>query len=389
MVPEHGFPAEFGYIDSLRGAHTFYTRVVPTPQGYALQTSSLIIPEVNLRRIIVTFYGDPAEKQAEIRQHEQERELTAKGVANPKVEREHPAAQVPFFTNPTNCSGGEQVATLWMDSWGNPAQVNGQGLPVNLGEPQWKELKSYSPPVTGCNALSFTPQLGVQPTTNAADSPTGLEFETKLLQNETFGTNATPALKNLTVKFPAGMTVDPSSADGLETCSEAQIGFEGPTLFDFSEAKPECPEASKIGSLELETPLLPGKIDGEVFLASQDANPFGSTFAIYVVVNDPITGVVLKIAGELKANPQTGQLTSVFDENPQLPFSVLKVHFFGGPRAELATPPSCGIYTTNSEMEPWSAPDSGPIGTPFDNYTIDENCATGFNPAFTGGATNL
>ncbi len=117
------------------------------------------------------------------------------------------------------------------------------------------------------------------------------------------------------------MTVDPSSADGLGTCSEAQIGFEGPTLFDFSEAKPECPESSKIGSLELETPLIPGKIYGEVFLASQDANPFGSTFAIYVVVNDPITGVVLKIAGELKANPSTGQLTSVFDENPQLPFT--------------------------------------------------------------------
>ena len=65
------------------------------------------IPEVNLRRIIVTFYGDPAEKQAEIKQHKQEAELrnsTKKGVANPQVERERPGAQVPFFTNPTACS---------------------------------------------------------------------------------------------------------------------------------------------------------------------------------------------------------------------------------------------------------------------------------------------
>ena len=79
----------------------------------------------------------------------------------------------------------------------------------------------------------------------------------------------------------------------------------------------------------------------------------------------------------------------MFEQNPQLPFSDPEVHFFGGPRAELATPPSCGIYTTQAEMEPWSAPDSGPIGTPFDNYTIDENCAIGFAPSFTAGTTNL
>ena len=73
--------------------------------------------------------------------------------------------------------------------------------------------------------------------------------------------------------------------------------------------------------------------------------------------------MVIKLAGELKSNPSTGQLTAVFDENPQLPFSALKVHFFGGPRAELATPPDCGTYTTNSELTPWSAPGSGPSGT--------------------------
>jgi hypothetical protein len=130
-------------------------------------------------------------------------------------------------------------------------------------------------------------------------------------------------------------------------------------------------------------------LHGEVFLAAQNENPFDSTFATYIVVNDPITGVVLKLAGELKSDPTTGRLTAVFDETPQLPFSDLKVHFFGGPRAELATPPNCGTYTTNSELESWSAPDSGPTPTPFDNYVINENCATGFNPAFTGGSTNL
>jgi hypothetical protein len=387
LAPEYGHPAEFGFIDILNGAHIAgYVSVVPTPAGYVLQFVAPDLPEVLLSRIVVTFYGDPAEEQAETRQQETEKE-----VGHP-VAREELGVQVPFFTNPTACSNGPQVAKAWIDSWQHPArfQEGSYGLvPTNLNEPQWAKAESVSPPVTGCNALQFTPELGIVPTTHEADKPSGLEFETKLAQNETFGTNATPALKNLTIAFPQGMTVDPSSADGLGVCSEAQIGYEGPTLFDFSQAPPACPESSKIGTLELETPLIPGKLDGEVFLAAQNENPFHSTFAIYVVVNNPTTGVILKIAGELKANPSTGQLTGVFDENPQLPFSNLKVHFFGGPRAELATPPSCGLYTTNSMMEPWSAPDSGPSGTPFSNYLIDENCATEFDPAFAGGSTNL
>jgi len=372
IVPERGHPAEFGYIDTLKSTHIAgYVSVVPTPAGYVLQFVAPDIPEIGLSRIVVTFYGDPAQRD---------------GTG---------AAQVPFFTNPTACSDGPQVATIWMDSWQHPAhfQLDGEGreglIPASLNEPQWAKMTSESPAVTGCDALQFTPAIGSQPTTHEADSPTGLEFEQRLAQSEIFGTNATPALKNTVIAFPQGMTVDPSSADGLGTCSDAQIGYEGPTLFDFSQAPPECPESSKIGSVELETPLLPGVLHGEVFLAAQDENPFGSTFATYIVVNDPVTGVVLKLAGELKSNPTTGQLVAVFDETPQLPFSDLKVHFFGGPRAELATPPDCGIYTTNSELTPWSAPDSGPSGTPFDNYVIDENCEIGFNPGFTGGSTNL
>jgi hypothetical protein len=367
LAPERGHPAEFGYIDDLNGAHIAgYVSVVPTPAGYVLRFVASEIPEVVLTRIVVAFYGDPAKRD---------------GTG---------AAQVPFFTNPTACSNGPQVAKLWIDSWSHPARFQPGGLiPTDLGEPQWATATSESSPVTGCNALQFTPELGAQPTTHEADKPSGLEFELKLPQTENVGVNATPALKNAVVTLPEGMTVDPSSASGLGVCTNAQIGWTGPTLFDFSQAPPECPESSKIGSLELETPLIPGKLTGEMFLAAQNENPFHSTFATYVIVDDPVTGVVLKIAGELKLDSVTGRITAVFDENPQLPLSDLKLHFFGGPRAELATPPNCGTYTTSSELQPWSFPDSGVAATPFDNYVIDENCASGFAPAFTGGATNL
>jgi hypothetical protein len=449
IVPERGHPAEFGYIDTLQGAHAFYTQVVPSPQGYVLQTSANEIPELNLRRIIATFYGDPSAKQTELQQHERENQLiveaeralekqmTAEGLLSSstawskrlselreneftynKVQREKPVSQVPFFTNPALCSGGPQVATLYVDSWENPGRYNPNGTP-DLSDPNWQKYESVSPPVQGCDQVAFTPELKIQPTTNQADSPTGLEFEAKLAQPEAFGTTATSPLKNLTVTFPQGMTVDPSSADGLGTCSESQIGWLGKYnengeeypnhgLTNFNPEQPQateqeeiegrdgvageparCPKSAKIGVLELESPLIPGKIYGEVYLAAQNANPFNSTFALYVVVNDPVTGVVIKIPGELKANPTTGQLTSVFTENPQLPFSILQVHFFGGPRAELATPPNCGTYTTRSQFAPWSIEAEELPAEPFSDYLIDEDCAIGFNPAFTGGSTNL
>jgi hypothetical protein len=364
LVPEHGHPGEFGFFDSVKNSHVFYARVVPSPSGYVLQAVAPDIPQVLLDHISATFFGDPAEKD--------------------KTGQAH----VPFFTDPTNCSGGALTASLHVDSWQHPGSYNPDGTP-NFTDPAWAGGESVSPPVTGCNELQFTPELGSQSTTHQADSPSGLEFELRVPQTEDAGVHATPALKNATVTLPEGMTVDPSAGNGLTACSEAQIGWEGPSQFQFNVARPACPEASKIGSLELTTPLIPGTLTGELFLASQNENPFGSTLAGYIVVNDPTTGVVLKIAGELKTDPHTGRITATFDENPQLPFSDLKMHFFAGPRASLATPESCGGFTTTSILEPWSAPDSGPSGMPFDTFQINEGCVGGFSPSFTGGTTNL
>jgi hypothetical protein len=383
LVPERGVPAEFGYYDGLHGSHPLYARVVPTALGYVLQTMSPDIPQIELDHIMVTFYGDPASRNAS----------TICGVGNaPKEAACREAlenARVPFFTNPTGCDNGPLKATLYMDSWRNPAKFNSDGTPVDLEEPEWAKMESVSPPVTGCNALSFTPELVSKPTTEEADTPSGMELEMKFPQTENPDVSATSELRDATVTFPAGLTLDPSSGDGLQGCSEAQIGWLGKTPKNFSPAEPECPEASKIGSLEVTTPLIPRKLTGEMYLANQDENPYGSVIGLYVVVQDPITGVLIKIAGKTVTNPQTGQITGVFEENPQFPIDELKLSFFGGPRAEFATPNSCGSFQTTSVLEPWSLEGSELPATPFASFPIETGCVNGFSPTFAGLSTNL
>lgn len=183
-------------------------------------------------------------------------------------------------------------------------------------------------------------------------------------------------MKNTVVTLPEGITVNPSQANGLQACSEAQIGWLGKSSIasgeyeNFTAAAPECPLASKIGTVELETPALPAErcdnpfktltectseeqatgvpekektpVTGSIYVAKQYENPFGteahpggSLLAIYIAVNDPRTGVIVKIPGEVKLNEGTGQLTTTVPDTPQFPFSELRTHFFGGNDAAL------------------------------------------------------
>jgi hypothetical protein len=356
MVPEHGVAAEFGYIDGLQGVHVLYARVVPTPQGYVLRTTAPDIPQVILTDFVVTLFGNPAAKDLSTN------------------------TPITFLTNSSHCDGEPLVTHAYMDSWPHPGRLNADATP-DLSDPNWKTASSSSPPVIGCNKLQFQPTLSVQPDSTSADSASGLDVEIKVPQSTNPDTLATPPLKRAVVTLPQGVSVNPSAADGLGACSQAQIDLA-------SASEPTCPDASKIGTVALQTPLVPGTLTGSIYLARQFDNPFHSLLAGYIVVDDPTTGVVIKIPGNLTPDPTTGQITGVFDNNPQFPFSDLKLHFKGGDRGVLATPESCGTFTTTSALTPWSAPDSGPDSTPSDPFNINSGCVSGFAPSFTAGTQN-
>ncbi len=356
IAPERGVVSEFGYYDSNHGSHVLYSSIAPTSAGYVLRTIGHDIPQVTLTNIHVALYGDPAARD------------------------ESGNTPVALFTNPADCSGEPLITTAHMDSWQDPGRYNADGTP-DFSDPSWAVGTSESPPVSGCDELRFDPSLSAQPETTTADSPTGLDVALRVPQSETPGTLATPPLRNATVTLPAGLTLNPAAATGLGACTEAEIDLAGA-------GAPSCPESSKIGTVELTTLLLAGTLQGSIYLATQNENPFHSLLAGYIVIDDPTTGVVLKIPGDLTPDPQTGQITGVFDNNPQFPFSELHLHFFGGARGELATPEGCGTYTTTSDLMPWSAPDSGPDATPSDSFQVTSGCVSGFAPSFTAGTEN-
>jgi hypothetical protein len=294
----------------------------------------------------------------------------------------------PFLTNASDCANeAARPPRVYAqaDTWVDP----GNFTPVEA------ELK----PVTGCDQLKFESDFSFQPTSDSGSSAVGATAHLHIPQEGlvTAGKLASPQLKSAAVKLPAGLVLNSSSANGLEACTEAQIGYRGsdfeePNPIRFNGEAPSCPDGSKLGTVEVKTPLLDHSMPGTIYLASQYENPFNSLLGIYLVVDDEASGILIKLPGAINIGAN-GQMTATFDHNPQLPFEDLILNFRGGgPRSELATPEVCGTYTTDGEFTPWSAPESGPPTQTEDSFTVSSGCSSSdsarpFSPSFEAGTT--
>ncbi len=296
------------------------------------------------RNISVTVWGLPATKV-----HDPERGQECLSTYSPRCSGggESVNGQVkPFLSNPTSC--GPFTATMEADSWEHPEE--------------WSKASDEVGPVGECERVPFDPSIEVQPSTRAAESPTGLDVSLVVPQTwENPYTIATSNLRDTTVVLPEGVTANPSLASGLGSCTPAQ--YEAET--SGSLPGEGCPPESKIGSIEIETPLLTEKINGAVYIATPYDNrpefgdaehPGGSLLALYIVAKDPTRGIIIKVAGKIEPNPVTGQLTTTFENTPQQPFSRFTLKFRPGATAPLVSPPTCGTHTTLGELTPWSAP---------------------------------
>jgi hypothetical protein len=375
LVPPKGVPASFGF--SVISLNVFEEASVLTGDGYGVSEGAGV-PITRAISVSETVWGVPTEES-----HNAERSCVIKTVNVHGCSSE--AVPQPLITLPGSCTG-PLVSTLRVVS----------------SEGEEAEAESEQPGLTNCEKLSFTPSLSVRPEQQGAESPSGLTTELKIPipQPESVDGYAEADLKEAVVTLPLGVTVSPSAAaDGLAACPLR--GSEGIELKSSEPAK--CPQASKLGTVEVHTPLLEEPLKGSIFLAQQGdlagfgENPFGSLLAIYVVAEGD--GVVAKIPGKIELDGATGQLTARFggvkdvvtgeEYLPQLPYDKLTMSFFGGPQAALITPSECGTYTTTSRLVAWNSTPGHPVvAEPSSSFTIDQGCAHAFSPSFTAGTTN-
>ena len=277
-----------------------------------------------------------------------------------------PPQGTPLLTMPTSCGDALDIEAA-ADTWNHPGDFQADSAPFT-------DLLGNQTATDGCSQLRFDPTLEARPTTTQADAPSGLSADLHVPQTDGLEELATAHLRKAVVRLPEGMSLNPSSANGLQGCSSAQIGID-PATGVADGNRPSCPDASRIGGVEVDSPLIDNALPGSVYVATPYDNPFDSLLAIYVVVDDPISGTLIKLSGHVEPDPNTGRLTTTFDNNPQLPFTDFKLDFFGGPGGVLRTPAVCGSYSTTSSLTPWSTPESGPPAAPSDSWSISGNCS--------------
>jgi hypothetical protein len=295
-------------------------------------------------------------------------------------------SETPFLTLPSDCPDERLRFGARADSWEAPSP------PAEEVSASYESADTAGDPavIEGCAGLKFDPEIQARLTTNLTDSPSGLDFTLHQPQEE-FQSRAPAALRDAVIRFPADLAVNPAQAGGLGACSRGQIGFTGTGaggVPHFSKDPQSCPEAAKIGTLEVTSPALVRRtfdhkveetpegdpilepLHGSLYIARPFENPFGKLIAVYLVVEDERTGIVAKLAGEGELDPTTGQITTRVKENPELPFEDVKVHLFGGSRGAFVTPPTCAPegFATEARLTPWSASDGGADALPTDAF---------------------
>ncbi len=401
VTPEKGYAAEFAFSEDNLTFFT-YANVVKHDGEYALRVSTPGIPVLaRLLGLVASFDGDVSERYTK--------------------ETGEPFSydRGAFLTNPSDCE--ESAAARQMDVAVNSHENPGTMLTAT---------SSVFPALEGCSNLQLSADLAAGPNervagdSTAADEPSGyrLDLETPQAPNA-FSATATPPYKSVQLTLPAGTSLSPGAANGLTACEVS-----GPHGIDFpagtgkpgkpgnpgepagegevegQEGLPDpapghCPASSIVGTARASTPLLKEELEGHLYVAEPECgttahtNPCtpedaanGSLFHFYLELEAPNRGVVIKLPGKAHVNPQTGQVTAVFENTPQFPVSDVVVETTGGPRATLANPQTCGTATTTAVVSPWSG---GPAAEPSGSFEVNEGCAPqGFNPSFTSGTTS-
>jgi len=354
LVPPHGAPAEFGFyyqglIVNLRA------KLRPSDNGIDIVTSKAP-SSVPIPKFEVTLWGVPSDNRyAGVRAFCTEGLYGANGTSCPSS-----AEPTSFLRMPTSC-GDPLLWSIDMNTYQHPETFH--------------HRETTTPAVTGCDRNPFDPSLALVPSTLAPHASSGVD-STLVMPQDTMNGLPPADIRRVSVTLPDGMTINPSSADGLQACGDADLKLR-------QEGAATCPDGSKIGTVSVRTPLLDHPIGGSVFLRTQNSDDpqSGEMYRLAIEMRSDDDGIAIRLPGSIRADPSTGQLTTVFDDLPQLPIESMDLHFKTGQRAPLATPTQCGTYTTAVDFLSWggaSLPGSS-------SFTVSGCKAPQFAPSMRAG----
>lgn len=258
-----------------------------------------------------------------------------------------------YLTMPSNCAGG-QTTLIHVKAHGGA-----------------EDSASYTTAVgaDNCDDVPFNVDLAAA-SSGSTDSPEPSTIDVQMpdqLKTEGLPPIANSHLLTAKVTLPEGAGLNPSLANGLTPCTNAQFkkGTDDPI---------ECPAASRIGSIEVETNALDQPLGGDVYVAEPESQDpaTGNQFRVFLHAFNDRYGVNVRLIGHVFPNLKTGQLTVVVPENPQAPFNSFKVHVDGGARGALTSPDTCGPHTTAALFTPWSRPNEEvPPASGDPEFTLD------------------
>jgi hypothetical protein len=448
MVPAEGYPAEFAFTFAETVPTVMYANVVHTATGYRVR---VVVPYVSTTtepvEATLTFFGEPgllngsgssAAFLSSPSDCSGESDGLSAGIPSTSgglVSAAADSARVELspWGPPGDFVSGETVgysglsgcaALVFYPRFGFGPAAKEEGGSSGVDEPSAYDASLTVPQTTGFSETATPPLRN-----STVVLPAGVSASP----------SAATGLEGCAASGPEGINIGsgdlgPRDQDlGDPEATELGEGHAGPggnsSPYDdgiYHTAPGHCPKGSVLGSVEVCTPLLANRanakgevlegeaaceanagiapVSGHVFLGEPECGGAGqeacsdafaegkggpdhdqSLVRMYIEVAGD--GVIAKLPGTVTANPVSGQLTASFDQAPQLAFGDLKIHFNGGPRAPLANPQSCGMFTTSTVFEPWShreANDSTgtPDATPSSSFAIG-GCAptTPFNPS--------
>src|SRR5215213_8116097 len=253
--------------------------------------------------------------------------------------------------------GGQVTGTIYNidPPAGSPAAL-GIDIAPPAANPHIKVVAAIS-----VSASSYSGASGSRSGTYTPGDCAGVPFSTRLAISvtppisdwtSTVTTNVQPGaadipranshVRSTTVTLPQSLLLNPALAARLDACTDEQF-----RLSDTSVAA-RCPASSAVGDIDFVSPIL-GSFPGRAYCGNSAP---GDRLRLFLDV--PLYGAHIKVSAHVRPSRTTGQITTIFDELPQIAFTDFTLTFKGGPRSALVSPTECGTHTATAITTPWS-----------------------------------